>query len=272
MLSAPPANFSSRTAKIGGGDRSGVAALEFAVVAPIMLLLIWGVYDTARALVAWEETYHVAQAVAQAAEKLSVTANQYKNGKPITSLTAQQMQNAMSSIYAEMPWLNLGAGTGTLTGKYAVTLSGVAFLPLCPANSTNTCKAQTPNVLWSAYLTEGGGQMLQPNAGNPNSLYRLCGPLTPVAQFPNNSSQLLDMIDPNMAGLGNTTVNLIPQVVSDVQYVFTPTFPLLSHFTYTFYASATFPAPLGGDDQEIVFDATDSGANSVENCAQGGSL
>jgi Flp pilus assembly protein TadG len=250
--------------------RSGVAAMEFALVAPIMVTLIWGVYDISRALVAWEQTYHAAEAVAQAAEKLSITNTNNPDGTPITSLTASQMQDAMSSIYAEMPWLNLGDGTGSLTGSYSVTLSGVEYAPRCPANATNTCAPQVPNVLWSTYLTQGGSQLLTP-ATSPISLYRVCGLLLPVAQFPNNNTQLLYMIDPTLVKNGVQNVNLIPQVVADVQYNFAPSFPILAGKTFTFWASASFPAPLGGDDQAIVFNETGSGGNGiVENCPGGG--
>jgi Flp pilus assembly protein TadG len=255
--------------------RSGVAAMEFALVAPVMGTLLWGVYDVARALIAWEETYHAAEAIAQAAEKMSITTRNYTGGGPITALTATQMQNAMSTIYAEMPWLNLGNGTGALTGSYSVTLSGIVYSPVCPANTTNTCAAQTPTVIWSSYLTEGGAQLVSPSEETPDALYRLCGPLIPVAQFPDKNTQLLYMIDPNMVAGGVKNLNLIPQVVADVHYVFTPTFPLLAGKTFNFWASASFPAPLGGDDQAIVYDETNSGdgtTGAVENCAGGNSV
>jgi hypothetical protein len=255
-------------------DRQGVAAMEFAMVAPIMLLLIWGVYDTARALVAWEEVYHAAQAVAQAAEKLSVTNQTLPGGNtPETALTAQQMQDAMTSIYAEMPMIpNASNPNGSFLGSYAVILSGVAFRPLCPANSTNTCVTQTPYVLWSTYLNEGNaGQMLNPPPSLPDIYFRQCvAPLASVAHFPNNNNQLLYMINPNLQSGGVSNINLIPQVVADVVYVYNPTFPLLRNFSYTFWASATFPAPLGGDDQEIKFNGSSSTAPSyVLDCQYG---
>jgi hypothetical protein len=256
--------------------------MEFAIVAPIMVLMIWGVYDVARALLAWEEAFHAAQAVAQAAEKMSVTTSFYTSGantgKPITSLTSQQMQDAMTTIFAEMPWLNQGAGGGSFPGQFAVTLSGVSYLPVCPATVTGTCAKQYPTVMWSAYLTFTSPvppQLIQPTKVLPNLLYRVCGQLQTAPQFPNSSSQLLYMIDPTIAT--GVQTNLIPQVVADVEYVFKPSFPLLSGTTYTFYASASFPAPLGGDDQAIVYDKTDSAAvtanpNVVEDCAGGGSI
>ncbi len=244
--------------------------MEFAIVAPIMVLMIWGVWDISRALLAWEETYHAAEGIAQAAEKLSY---QTYYTKQVTALTAQQMQDAMSTIYAEMPWLNLGNPGGLLSGPFQVTLSGVSFNPLCPApaGAPACVPPQLPVVLWSSYLTQGGANLVLPPAGQPAILYRACYPNNPVpvAQFPNSSAQLKDMIDPNLDLGGSNTMILMPQVVADVVYTFKPTFPLLSQFTYTFYASASFPAPVGGDNQQIVFDQLDSGANSVENCPGG---
>jgi hypothetical protein len=261
----------------GPDDHRGVAAMEFAIIAPIMVLMIWGVWDISRALLAWEETYHAAEAIAQAAEKLSYTGISYPNtNNPVTALTAQQMQDAMSSIYAEMPWLNLGNPGGLFTGGYQVTLSGVSFnqlgLPGAPPCTPPqaTCLTQSPVVLWSSYLTEGGPQLTLPPVNQPNALYRLCTPNpVPVAQFPNNAHQLQDMIDPNLQTGGSSNMILMPQVVADVVFTFQPSFPLLSNLTYTFYASASFPAPVGNDNQQIVFDQKDSGANTVENCPLG---
>jgi len=274
--------FASFFQKSSLPSSSGVAALEFAVTAPVLVLLIWGVYDVARALVAWEETTRAAEAIAQAAEKLSVTGNtNATTGAPILALTAQRMQDAMTSIYAEMPFLGVGNGTGSFTGVFSVTLSGVTYNPPCPASAQGPSACvmpQIPNVVWSAYLDQGGTQLLTPTVTAVTNIQRACGAPPYIAgNFPNNALQLKTLINANMAGAGGTTVALIPQVVADVQYVFTPTFPLL-HSTFTFWASASFPAPLGGDDQPIVYDETDSTAyqSAVLNClispAYGGSI
>jgi len=261
------------------GDRRAVAGLEFAIVAPVLLLLLWGVYDVARALLAWEETFHAAEAIAQAAEKMSVTKYiYYGTSTPVSALSAQQMQDAMTTIYAEIPWLNLGDGTGLFPGHYSVTLSGVSFRPTCQANATNNCThPQIPTVIWSSNLTLSNGngtqqqQLYLPSQSNAYSLDRACGQLQSVAQFTNDSNQLLEMINPNNVSGGVQTINVIPQVVADVQLQFQPSFPLLSRFSYTFWASATFPAPLGNDDQAIVFDQLDSSqSNNVDNCSGGG--
>ena len=269
------------------GDRRGVAAMEFAMIAPVMLLMMWGVYDISRALLAWEETIRAAQAVGQAAEKLSLKGVDPNTGKPTTALTSVDMQTAMTSIYAEMPWLNLGSG-GAFSGpntSYSVTLSGVAYLPTCNAAAYKTnpgaCNYVGPSVLWSSYLTEGGSQLQQPPQHGFDPLIRQCPPVAGVAslipwpQFPNNNKQLAYMIDPNLITVPNApaSTNLPPQVVADVQYTFVPTFPLFPYASITFYASATFPAPEGDEDQEIVFDQRDSPqANTVANCPGGNPL
>jgi Flp pilus assembly protein TadG len=250
-------------------DRRGVAAMEFAMIAPVILTMIWGVYDVARALIAWEETYHAATAIAQAAEKMSVSNKNYPNGAVISSLTANQMQNALTSIYAEIPFIGLGNGTGSFTGGFSATLSGVEYFPTCPASNTGVCAPQIANVIWSTYLADGGAQLIKPPGALPTTVWRACGPPSggQQAQFPNNSTQLTVLLDPNKAGAGGTKINLIPQVVADVQFIFKPTFPLITR-TFTFWASASFPAPLGGDDDPIVFDLTDSTSNiaAVLNC------
>jgi Flp pilus assembly protein TadG len=240
-------------------DRRGVAALEFAMVAPIFVIMIWGVYDVARALIAWEQTYHAAEAVAQAAEKFSVTnRTNAGTGAPISALTSNQMQDAMSTIYAEMPFLGLGNGTGAFKGSFSVTLSGVVYTPTCPASATGVCQPQVAAVAWSSYLNTAAAQVLRPPTTPLASVQRQCTGSSMAAAFPNDSTQLTVLLNPNL--ISGTSINLIPQVVADVRYVFQPTFPLINR-TFTFWASATFPAPLGGDDNPIQFDLTDSTTN-----------
>jgi hypothetical protein len=259
-----------------------VASMEFAIIAPVIVTMCWGVYDIGRALVAWQETTLAAEAVAQAAEKLSVTGSvDIVSGAPILALTSQRMQDAMTSMYAVMPFLGLGDFSGTFTGAFSVTLSGVTYTPPCPASAQGpaACASpQIPQVIWSAYLAEGGQQLMAPPLTPPALVQRACGtPKYISGNFPNNAQQLQTLTDVNKAGAGGTDVVLIPQVVADVQYVFTPTFPLLGR-SFTFWASASFPAPLGGDDQPIVFDLTHSTTylSAVANCVSspnyGGSI
>jgi hypothetical protein len=184
---------------------SGVAAMEFAVTAPVLVLMIWGVYDVARALVAWEETTRAAEAIAQAAEKMSVTGNtDATTGAPILALTSQRMQDAMTTIYAEMPFLGLGNSTGAFRGIFSVTLSGVTYNPPCPASAqgpSSCVMPQIPNVVWSAYLDQGGNQLLTPAVTAVTNIQRACGAPPYIAgTFPNNALQLQTLTNANLAG------------------------------------------------------------------------
>jgi Flp pilus assembly protein TadG len=244
---AAPVLTGARHAVLG---RRSVAALEFAMVAPVVLTMTLAVFDLARALIAWEEVQHAAEAIVEAAEKLSVTT---VNGQPATTLTQTEMQAAMSSIYPEMPGLSFGSGSGVLPGQYAVTLSSVVYLPWC--TKTSGCAPQQPNTLWSSYLTEGGPQLITSPA---SSLQRQCVQLNAVANFPDNSQELADMVTPSQGALG---IPLVPQLVADVRYQFQPSFPLfLGKTSFTMWASATLPAPLGSVTQAVSFSNGSSGS------------
>jgi hypothetical protein len=246
-------------------DRRSIAALEFALIAPILATMTVGIFDLARAFIIWEQINDAAEAIAEAAEKLSVTTD--AQGQPAAMLTAAQMQAAMSTVYAEIPGLQWGTGTGMFPGQFSVTLSGVVFRQanqqMC---STNTgCTEQRPYTLWSSFFTEqpqGGTQLITSPA---SQLLRSCnGPLTAVAQFPDRpgTNQLLYMVRPSMPGV---TVPLVPQVVADVRYDYTPNFPFfLGSGAITLWASATLPAPIGGVTQAITFNNAAPAGNVVQ--------
>ena len=240
--------------------RRGVAAMEFAFIAPVMIILFYGTVDVCRAFIAWAEVNNAAAAIAEAGEKLSVT-----TANSLTKLTYTQMQAAMTTIYAQMPGLDYGKGDGFLgKGTFAVTLSGVIFTPTCA--KTTGCASQKPYTMWSSYLAEGGAYLSQtPTQAAP--LTRACGALTPVYYFPNNSTQLTTMIFPAYyaGSFGGTVLTMVPQVVADVRFTYVPAFNIFVH-SITFWASATLPSPLGGTDNQIVFSNTAPTGNVVS-CA-----
>ena len=112
-------------------------------------------FDLTRGVSVWNQTNNAAQAIVQAAEKLSVPPD-LSSGT--TTLTAKQMQNAMSTLYAVIPGLNMGTN-GSYNGSYSVTLSSIVYLPIC--QTTSDCAPQKPYVLWSSYLTEGGSSLVK---------------------------------------------------------------------------------------------------------------
>jgi Flp pilus assembly protein TadG len=249
-----------------------VAAVEFALVAPILLTMSLAVFDIARALLVWQQIGNAAEAIVEAAEKLSVTPQ--PDGSVTASLTPTQMQTAMTTIYAQVPGLNLGNPVGAIyPGSYSVTLSSVTFLPLCDPYPTKTKPActvanvgtQRPKLVWSSYLANSSGNIVGGPSLNaspvPSPPLRPCGSdkLKPVAQFPNTvPEQYTRMIDPAIAPPNqpaNAPMILVPQLVADVQYTFTPAFGAFSGILskkLTFVASATLPAPVGQVNQEVI--------------------
>jgi hypothetical protein len=233
--------------------RGGHASLEFALVAPVLLSMTFIAADGARGLLIWRQVHNAANAISENAEKLSVYTDPTTN-QLTSELTADQMQQAMSTIYAVIPGLDLGNGGGLFPGKFAVTISAVPFYPICAQASG--CGTQSAYVLWTSYLANGGSQLTQ-------GVYRPCQKDTSVAAFPDTAANYTVMADPNLAS-GGSTVTVAPQIVVDVQYTFTP------YFTYflkphTFYASATVAAPVGGLDQITALNTT-GGTGNVVTC------
>jgi Flp pilus assembly protein TadG len=240
-----PAPLGALGRRLRRSRRRAVAAIEFAFVAPVGVTLMIGVFDLVRGFVIWEQTCNAAEAIAEAAEKLSVT-----TGSIATSLTATQMQNAMSTVYAQVPGLSLGNGDTASGSSFTVTLSSVVYSPTC--TTTTGCATQTPYTAWSTYLTQSGVTLTNPPL-------RACGTLTEVASFPDDSTQLS-----KMAYWSSGSIPLTPQVVADVKSYFVPMFSMFTG-PVTFWASATEPTPLGGTNQAISFNAT-SPTGNVQTC------
>lgn len=257
-----------------------VAAMEFALITPILLTFSLAVYDISRALLVWQQINNAAEAIVEAAEKLSVQSAPTGTA----TLTPAQIQQAMSTVYAQMPAIFPSRPTspfsGIFAGPFGVTLSSVEFAPLCspyaktPCNSGNV-PVQYPFTVWSSYLTLGTGNshinLMVPQQNDP--LLRPCSPdgktevLKAVPQFPNTvPEQFTDMADANLQ-TGNTRIVLVPQLVADVQYQFVPAFPLFSKLTFprlTFIASAALPTPVGQTDAVVTLNGT--GSNNPVAC------
>jgi len=228
------------------GSRRATAALEFALVAPFAIALMTAVFDFARACVVWQQTCSAAQAVAEAAEKLS-----YTDGSSQTQLTGTKMQEAMSTAYAEITGLSLGNGTFAAGSSFTVTLSGIVFSPTCTTSSG--CSPQVPYVSWSTALVQTGVSV-------PTPALRSCGALTPVATFPDDSTQFAKMVS-----WSKNQIALAPQVVADVRTIYVPIFSILTG-PVTFWSSAAVPAPIGGTDQAIAYSTADP-EGTVQTCS-----
>lgn len=269
-------NRSGRRMNLGAAlaERRSIASVEFALIAPILLSISLASLDLSRALLVWQQVNDAAEAVVENAEKMSVTTN--KDGLVVSALTPAAIQAAMSTIYAQMPGIFVSRPNspfgGVFPGSFAVTLSSVAFTPLCNPNATPTTPActlanvppQSPVTVWSSYLTRGKGNTrinlnYTPEPNNP--LLRPCGANAMVArsQFPNTiPGQFTTMIDPTKVQ-GAPKMVLVPQLVADVQYNFVPLFSLVfGNVTIPFVASAALPAPVGQTNSYVDLNGTGS--------------
>jgi Flp pilus assembly protein TadG len=111
---------------ISSHDR-GVVSLEFAAIAPVLLLMIIGAFDIARAIAVWQQTLAAAQWVAVSANYLAIQPD------ASTSLTPAQATMAMTAIYGAMPQIQ----EGLYPEIYSVTLSGVYFTTVGQTNTAN---------------------------------------------------------------------------------------------------------------------------------------
>jgi Flp pilus assembly protein TadG len=195
----------------------GVAAVEFAFIAPVMVLMVIGVFDVTKLMILRQEVYNTAHTIPLSASILAVQLDK------TTSLTPTQANQTMSSIFAEMP----GVRSGVDNGGVLVIMSSVAFLPTpstCVSSPTVTCN-YTANIAWSyAYQ----------NANIPfQFVLRPCGVVNQVSPTAYGNSSNFFLLSLPTAGITNPD----PILVVDVLYDYKPLFA--SFFTGTIAISAT---------------------------------
>jgi Flp pilus assembly protein TadG len=234
--------------------RRAIAALEFALVAPILITLVIGVFDIAKAMILRQQVLNAAHSISLAASLLAAqnpttqgatvtnangTSTTTELATGTTTLTFTQVQAVESDILAEIPWLRSGVEHGT----FFVTLTGVQFsaLPSATCLPYSTCTVWIPFVSWSVpYLQT-------PTYGTLQQYRRACGPMSA-----GSSSGVLNIYSQQNTPL--TAANLMstlrvggitypdPILVADVSYTYNPTslFRLLTG-PITFVASAYWP-------------------------------
>ncbi len=114
-----------RTARAGARDGSGVAAVEFALVLPLMLLLYVGTCAIANAVSASRATVVLART-------LTDLVSQQKANVSLTDTTMQNIFNASTTVMAPFP-----------TATLKMTLSNVEFVADPTATSSNNLTAKT---------------------------------------------------------------------------------------------------------------------------------
>jgi len=143
-------------------DRMSTAAMEFAFVAPIIVIIALGVYEVCNAAIIYEQVQNAAHSIPASASNLaeqsagsasaSNGAQQYTGA---TALSYAQIQLAESEIWGEIPELRSGFESGSIS----VTMTSVAFIKtLSTCTPTQTAHASctyTPTVAWSVAYTGG---------------------------------------------------------------------------------------------------------------------
>lgn len=174
---------------------AGVVSLEFAIIAPVLLAMVMGAFDIARAVIYWQETQTAAQNIALGAASYAANSASTSAGNNNTSnLTPAQATEAMSILYGVIPI----AKTTTYTGAYSVTLSFVEY-----ANGNQAY------VIWSVPLLEGTSQRV--------TAVRACGLTAQTATYPETSA--------TMSSVPTSGLNVeSPILVADVHFKYIPTF------------------------------------------------
>jgi Flp pilus assembly protein TadG len=209
-------------------DRRGSAALELTLAAPLLLLLVIGVYDISEALILQQELYNASHTIVTSASNVAVQPN------ASTSLTVAQVQQALSGIYAAMPTLR----GGLQTGVHSATLTSISVQqadPNCIASASNAC-AYVAYAMWSVSYADPPGRF----AGNLNtfsSVTRCPTSHTPLKQVP--PTQYTPGTLTSLPIMNVTTPT--PTLVADVHYQYSPRF--LSYITgpVDFWATSLWP-------------------------------
>ncbi len=169
--------------------REGLAALEFAIIAPLLIAAFTGLYDLTTGFLAWQRVNMAALAIDQIATAMAATP-QNTNILDLADATT-----AASAIYAYLP--------DTLTApaaSFGVVITSVVMTPT-QAGCTSGC-TYNANVAWSGSYQGTAGTI------------RPCGTLTAVPDASNITPTTLatDAFSPE------------PILVVDVTYTFHPLF------------------------------------------------
>jgi len=187
-----------------------VAALEFAILAPVMALLLLGVYNLARLAIIWEQVWSASRSIAESATTLALQTD----GSSV--LNMQEVNLSLSEVFAQIPWVAAGIANGPYRGTgqntpntITAVLSSVNYLPE-PGCKASGCPYQQ-TVEWSmSYVPKGF-------SGFVGSAFRPCiqsAAGTPIPSTIVNSATYS----------GDPIYVSDPFVIADVSVVVTPYF------------------------------------------------
>jgi Flp pilus assembly protein TadG len=214
-------------------DRRGLAGLEFAAIAPVMVLFAMGGFDIARALITWQEVQTAAEWAAVSAQSMAVQLD------TSTSLTPQQVQVALTSIYGSMPQITSRLWGGT----YGIAMSAVEWTTTTTPNGP----VYSPVLAWTTSLYAlAPAETFSPY---DTALKRTCGAaLNQVDTVPSDSSILTSIPTKDV-----TTPSTF--VLVDIHYQFSPILPVTFIIgPIDFYTTFVFPNLIGQNTQPLNYD------------------
>ncbi len=196
-------------------DRRGVAALEFAMMAPVLLIMLMFMYDAANGWITWQRLTQASRSVAQIATLMAV------NADGTNTLSHDQAWRASTAVYAAMPETFAAGAT------YGVTMTEVLFTGSKVRNAT----VYVANVAWSKTLLGVAPR-------------RLCGTLSVTGNTAASS----------LSTLPQDAFQAAPLLVVDVTYTFNPLFlgSLIGAIPMAW--SAYLPVRSGTLDQTISYE------------------
>ncbi len=223
-----------------------MASLEFALIAPLLLMMMIGAFDVSRAMLLWQEVWLAAHNISLSATTIAVQSDK------TSTLTPNQAQQAMSIVYAVMPTIRNGAATGVRS----VTLTSVDFVPQIGCLPGALVNCYTASVVWSVSYN-GGGQ------SGWTQVLRNCGTLTqiqPTAALPPGQTQLTVLTTQGVASPD-------PSIIADVHYQFTPMAFDLFLGKRDFWATAIFSTRTGATPSVTTQYATYTGTDGTGTCS-----
>jgi hypothetical protein len=232
-----------------GADQASTVALEFALVAPILIMLFFAVYDTSDAMITYQEVFNAARTIAASTSDIAV-----QGSNSSTKLYYGQIQLEASAIFAQMPSLR----NGFHNGIRSITISSVNFeaiptTPACtPGVAPNECD-YAAYVVWS--VAYAGPPVTTDLAITP--ALRACATEAANAQGVETlqPSSALNQVGPTEGSSADlTTIRTAaittpdqfaaapdPIIIVDVHYQYTPVFNVFVKKALDFWANGYWP-------------------------------
>lgn len=222
-----------------GHARRGSAVVDFAVIAPLLTIVIIGSFDTSLAYIVSHQVQDTAQQIAIGATTVAAG-----GGGDTSALTTTQAQQLLSMIFAGVPLLRNGS---LKTTAYSATLTGVVYTA-SPSGCVDPNCSYAANVTWSTALTLGSAD---------STKLRACGTLSEVSNTATTDYTNL----PTAAFAASTKSNSSNFIVADVSVKYTPMFTKFITGPVTFFSSA-YGAARGTSSDFIRYDTANAATNS----------